>query len=128
MSLHNIAKGTPFEKISEMLALGEAKGTMMYYALARLAKEQGNDDVAAEFIEAANQEAIHAGFYATLVGMYPQDFWNIVRGAMAAEVAFAIRLRIPRKLWQLLMRVNSVVLTVIGFRFWKNPNGLSILA
>jgi rubrerythrin len=85
MSLHNIAKGTPLEKISEMLAMGEAKGTMMYYALARLAKEQGLDDVAEEFIEAANQEAVHAGFYATTVGMYPKDFWNIVRGTMAAE-------------------------------------------
>lgn len=85
MSLYNVAKGTPFEKIAEMLARGEAQGTMMYYALARLAKEQGYDDVAKDFIDAANQEAVHAGFYATLIGMYPQDFWSLVRGIMAAE-------------------------------------------
>ena len=38
MSLHGITKGTPLEKMAEMMALGEAKGTMMYYTLARLAK------------------------------------------------------------------------------------------
>ena len=85
MSLYGVAKGTPLEKIAEMMALGEAKGTMMYYALARLAKEQGFDDVAADFVEAANQEAVHAGFYATVNGMVPQDFWELVRGLMAAE-------------------------------------------
>jgi len=85
MSLHGQAKGTPLEQIAAMLAQGEACGTMMYYALARLAKEQGLDDVAADFVEAANQEAIHAGFYATLIGKYPQNFWSLVRGLMAAE-------------------------------------------
>ncbi|WP_296769157.1 rubrerythrin [Selenomonas sp.] len=87
MSLHGLTKGTPFEKAAEMMALGEAKGTMMYYTLARLAKEQGLDDVAADFIESANQEAVHAGFYATLNGMIPQDFWGLVRGFMSAEVS-----------------------------------------
>lgn len=85
MSLHGQTKGTQFEKITEMMALGEATGTMMYYTLARLAKEQGLDDAAADFIEAANQEAVHAGFYATLNGKYPKDFWEMVRGLMAAE-------------------------------------------
>lgn len=85
MSLHGITKGTQFEQISEMLAKGEACGTMMYYALARLAKEQGLDDVAEDFIQAANQEAVHAGFYATLNGKFPQNFWKLVRGLMAAE-------------------------------------------
>lgn len=85
MSLYGKTKGTQFEQLTAMLAQGEANGTMMYYALARLAKEQGMDDVAADFIEAANQEAVHAGFYATLIGKYPQDFWMLVRGLMAAE-------------------------------------------
>ncbi len=85
MSLHGLTKGTNLEKIAETLALGEAHGVMMYYALARLAKEQGYNDVAADFIEAANQEAVHAGFYATLNGKYPKDFWAMVRGLMAAE-------------------------------------------
>ena len=39
MSLHGLTKGTPLEPISEMMAKAEANGTMMYYALARLAKE-----------------------------------------------------------------------------------------
>lgn len=86
MSLHGVTKGTPFEKISEMLAMGEATGTMMYYALARLAKEQGLADAAETFIEAANQEAVHAGFFATLNAKYPKDFWPLVRGLMAAEM------------------------------------------
>ena len=86
-SLHGMTKGTPFEKLVGMLAQAEANGTMMYYALARLAKEQGMDDVASDFVEAANQEAVHAGFYATLTGKYPQDFWGLVRGLMAAETS-----------------------------------------
>ncbi len=86
-SLHGKAKGTSLEKTTEMMALGEAKGAMMYYALARLAREQGLDDVAKKFIEAANQEANHAGFYAVLNGMYPKDFWGLVNGLQKAEAA-----------------------------------------
>ena len=85
MSLHGLTKGTPLEPISEMMAKAEANGTMMYYALARLAKEQGLEDVSKTFIQAANQEAVHAGFYATLNAKVPQDFWMLVRGVMAAE-------------------------------------------
>lgn len=85
MSLHGLTRGTSLEKIAETLAQGEAHGVMMYYALARLAQEQGYDDVAADFVEAANQEAVHAGFYATLNGKFPKDFWGMVRGLMAAE-------------------------------------------
>ncbi|MBQ9407616.1 MAG: hypothetical protein IJU37_12880 [Desulfovibrio sp.] len=87
MSLHGATKGTNLEKIAETLALGEAHGVMMYYSLARLAKEQGYEDVAADFLEAANQEAVHAGFYATLNGKYPQNFWGMVRGLQAAEAS-----------------------------------------
>ena len=44
---------------------------MMYYALARMAKEQGYpEEVSEKFVEMANQEAVHAGFYATLNGKY----------------------------------------------------------
>ena len=80
-----MTKGTPLEPLSEMMAKAEANGTMMYYALARLAKEQGMEEVSKTFIEAANQEAVHAGFYATLNGKVPQDFWGLVRSVMAAE-------------------------------------------
>lgn len=45
-SLWGVVKGTPLEKTAVMMANGEAKGAMMYYTLARLAKEQGINDVA----------------------------------------------------------------------------------
>ncbi|MBQ7607793.1 MAG: hypothetical protein IJU76_07460 [Desulfovibrionaceae bacterium] len=93
MSLHGVTKGTGLEKIAETLALGEAHGVMMYYALARLAKEEGYDDIADDFILAANQEAVHAGFYATLNGKYPKDFWGMVRGLMAAETGGEARIK-----------------------------------
>ncbi len=84
-SIHGLVKGTELEPIMAALAQGEANGVMMYYALARLAKEQGLDDAAQVFIESANQEAVHAGFYATLVGKYPKDFWQFVAGVAKAE-------------------------------------------
>ncbi len=84
-SLHGLTKGTELEPIIAALAQGEANGTMMYYTLARLAKEQGLDDAAKVFIESANQEAVHAGFYATLNGRCPKDFWAFVAGVAKAE-------------------------------------------
>ena len=84
-SLHGLTKGTELEPLMAAMAQGEANGTMMYYALARLAKEQGLNEVAATFIESANQEAVHVGFYATLVGKVPKDFWQFVAGVAKAE-------------------------------------------
>lgn len=91
MSIFNIAKGTEFEDLARNLMQAEANGTIMYYALARLAKEQGYDDIAPIFIEAANQEAVHAGFYATLIGKYPQNFWRLVRGLEKAETCGEVK-------------------------------------
>ena len=51
----------------------------------QLAREQGLEDAAESFIEAANEEAVHAGFYAVLSGKYPSDFWGLVRGIQKAE-------------------------------------------
>ena len=45
---------------------------MMYYALARLAKEQGLDEVSKEFMAIGNEEAFHSGFYAVLKGLIPR--------------------------------------------------------
>ena len=84
-SLHGLTKGTELEPMIKTIMMAEANGTMMYYALARLAKEQGLDDVAQTFIESANQEAIHAGFYATLNGKYPKDFWSLAETVMNGE-------------------------------------------
>lgn len=93
MGIYNAAKGTEFEEIAKSLMQAEANGTMMYYALARLAREQGYDDIAPIFIEAANQEAVHAGFYATLVGKYPQNFWSLVQGLEKAETCGEAKIR-----------------------------------
>lgn len=84
-SLHGLTKGTELEPMMAAMAQGEANGVMLYYALARLAKEQGLNEVANTFIESANQEAVHAGFYATLNGKVPKDFWQFVKGVAKAE-------------------------------------------
>ena len=86
-SIYGLTKGTELEPMIKTVAQAEANGTMMYYALARLAKEQGMDDVAATLIESANQEAVHAGFYATLNGRYPQNFWSLLETVKKAEIA-----------------------------------------
>ena len=85
MSLHGLTKGTPLEQSVAAVAQAEANGVMMYYALAQLAKEKGMDDVAETLIQSANQEAVHAGFYATLNGKYPQDFWALLETVKKAE-------------------------------------------
>lgn len=84
-SLHGLTKKTELEPMIKAVMQAEANGTMMYYALARLAKEQGLDEVAATFIESGNQEAVHAGFYAILNGKYPQDFWKFTETLMKGE-------------------------------------------
>lgn len=84
-SLHGLTQGTELEPMIKQVMQAEANGTMMYYALARLAKEQGLEEVAEKMIESANQEAVHAGFYATLNGKYPQDFWKLAETVMKAE-------------------------------------------
>jgi rubrerythrin len=76
--IYGITKGTDFEKLCDSAAKAEAAGVMVYYALARMAKEQGYpQEVSDKFIEMANQEAVHAGFYATLMGKYDSDIWKI---------------------------------------------------
>ena len=85
MSIYGQAKGTPLEAVAKNIMQGEANGTMMYYALARLAREQNLPAVAKEFERLGDEEAFHAGFYATLAGKYPQDFWNLVRNLQKVE-------------------------------------------
>lgn len=87
MSIYGLTKGTELEQMINGIMQAEANGTMMYYALARLAKEQGLTDISKLFIQAANQEAVHAGFYNVLNGKTPQDFWNLVRTVRKLEYA-----------------------------------------
>ena len=84
--IYGLTKGTDFEKLCDGAAKAEAAGVMTYYALARMAKEQGYpEEVSETFIEMANQEAVHAGFYATLVGKYNADIWQIAETFAAGE-------------------------------------------
>lgn len=84
--IYGITKGTEFEKLCEGAAKAEAAGVMMYYALARMAKEQGYpEEVSEKFIEMANQEAVHAGFYATLSGKYDADIWQLAEAFAARD-------------------------------------------
>ena len=50
MSIYGQTKGTELEKVVKNIMQAEANGTMMYYALARMAKEQGYDDLVDIFI------------------------------------------------------------------------------
>ena len=84
--IYGLTKGTDFEKLCDGAAKAEAAGVMTYYALARMAKEQGYpEEVSETFIEMANQEAVHAGFYATLNGKYNADIWQIAENFAAGE-------------------------------------------
>ncbi|MCR4818530.1 MAG: hypothetical protein K5841_06195 [Fretibacterium sp.] len=85
MSIYGATRGTELEKLVSGAAQAEASGTMLYYALARLAREQGLGDAADAFIGIANQEAVHAGFYAVLNGQYPRDIWGLVLSMQKAE-------------------------------------------
>ncbi|MBQ6229484.1 MAG: rubrerythrin [Prevotella sp.] len=84
--IYGITKGTDFEKLCDGAAKAEAAGVMMYYALARMAKEQGYpEEVSEKFVEMANQEAVHAGFYATLNGKFDADIWQLAEAFAARE-------------------------------------------
>ena len=84
--IYGKTKGTEFEQLCDGAAKAEAQGVMLYYALARMAREQGYpEEVAAKFIEMANQEAVHAGFYATLIAKYDSDIWKIAESFAKAE-------------------------------------------
>ncbi len=84
--IYGITKGTDFEKLCDGAAKAEAAGVMFYYALARMAKEQGYpDEVSQTFVNMANQEAVHAGFYATLNGKYSEDIWKLAESFATGE-------------------------------------------
>ena len=51
---------------------------MMYNSLAQIALEQGYKEISDEFKKIAHQDAVHAGFYATLNGNYSKDFWELL--------------------------------------------------
>lgn len=92
MSLHGVTRGTDYEAVIQTLANAEANAVMMYCALAYAAKEQGFDKASDRLVEMANQEAMHAGFYALLNGKYPKDFWGLMRRLQDGELAGSERI------------------------------------
>lgn len=85
MSLYNLTKGTELEEQVTSYMKGEAHGVMLYYALSRLAKEQGLNDLSETLIEIANDEARHAGLYSVLNAAVPQDIFTVLAQALKAE-------------------------------------------
>ncbi|WP_019554264.1 ferritin family protein [Propionispira raffinosivorans] len=92
MSLYKITKGTALEKQVDSYMKAEAHGVMLYYALSRLAKEQGLNDLAETLITIANDEARHAGLYAVLNGEVPQDIFAMLAQVQKAEEAGAVQI------------------------------------
>jgi len=85
MSLYNLTKGTDLEEQVTSYMKAEAHGVMLYYALSRLAKEQGLNDLSETLIDIANDEARHAGLYGVLNAAVPQDIFAVLAQALKAE-------------------------------------------
>jgi len=85
MSVYGATKGTELEEIISTFEQGEANGTIVYQALAVIAREQGYAEEAELFSEIANMEAMHAGFYAAMNGKYPKDFFEFLKTMQQAE-------------------------------------------
>ena len=78
MSLYGLTKKTKFNQTIKKLANAEANAVMMYNSLAQIAREQGYKEISDEFKKIAKQDAVHAGFYATLNGNYSKNFWELL--------------------------------------------------
>ena len=85
-SLHGLTKGTELEPLMAAMAQGEANGTMMYYALARLAAEQGLDDAAKVFIESGESRGSSRGLLCHAQRSLPERFLAIRRGRRQSRV------------------------------------------
>jgi copper oxidase (laccase) domain-containing protein len=91
MSFFGQTKGTELEKTIAQLATGEAVGGAMYYALAKVAKEQfGLDDVASEFKKEFADANISDILQQTDEIHYQLDLWaanwyNLKRASLQSE-------------------------------------------
>ena len=67
--------------------MGEAMGVMNHYSLALMAEEQGLPKELAERLrELADQESVHAGYYATLNAKYPSDVFQMMENMQKGEL------------------------------------------
>lgn len=87
MSLLGITKGTEIETQIAHFAELERQGAGMYQALARLANEQGLEELAENLKALAADEARHAGLYTVLNGDIKPDIFSILRFAAEAELS-----------------------------------------
>lgn len=84
--LYGLTKGTDLEKMIKAVATAEANGTKMYYALARIVREQGQPQELADTLEKmADQESNHAGFYAMLNAEVKDDIFAVLEQVKKAE-------------------------------------------
>lgn len=84
--IYGLTKGTDLEKTIAMVANAEANGTKQYYAMARMAREQGLPEaLATKLEELADQESTHAGFYATLNAEVPGDLFGVMERMAKGE-------------------------------------------
>lgn len=85
-SIYGLTKGTGLEKLIEAAAMGKAMGVMNHYSLALMAEEQGLPKELAERLrELADQESVHAGYYATLNAKYPSDVFQMMETCRRAS-------------------------------------------
>jgi rubrerythrin len=78
MSLYGVTKGTELDKQIDKLLDGETRAVGMYHGLARLAKEQGLNDVADALLRVANDEARHAGLFTVLNAHVPPEIFDVL--------------------------------------------------
>lgn len=86
-TLYGLTKGTEMEDTIGKIANAEVMATKRYYAVARMAEEQGlPDELVKAFREVADQESAHAGFYATLNAEYPEDILSLMQNMVQGEL------------------------------------------
>lgn len=86
--LYGLTKGTEYEKMITAAANAEAAGAKLYYAVARLAREQQlPDEISKTMEEMADQESNHAGFYAMLNAACPKDIFDFMEHAAKSELS-----------------------------------------
>lgn len=86
MSLRGITKGSKVEEVIGNLVKGEAMAAGMYFSLANVAREQGENEVAEKLMEIAIDEARHSGLYSFLNGELSGNIFDILEMFKKEEV------------------------------------------
>lgn len=86
-NLFGITKGTVLEQKVNEAYKNETNAVGIYYALSIIAKDQGEDETADLLTKLANDEARHAGTYAVINGIVPQDVFAMLKQVVGMENA-----------------------------------------